>query len=359
MIPPLDSLRRPRARVFINGSACQSCSAVEVVSASGPQAGSFRVSCSLVETSNMLGQDWVDAAEINVAIDFGFVYQGGSEDDVGWTRMITGVVDRLAVDPVMGSVHLDGRDYAARLLDLNVQDSYLNKTSSEIVSLLADQCGISCKTEQTDTLIGQYYQLEHSRNLFLSSSRHANAWDLVSELAQLESYDFWLNGTTLYFLPATASRSSVWDVQVGRPGTGNAFAALTINTLVMERSPTLPSSLQVRVLSWNSRQKQSISASYPEGIQGSTQVNIVRPNLLPDDARVLARTTYTQLARQGRMIRGSMPGDVLLAPRDSIRLSGTGTGWDQVYLVDRIEREMSFQGGFRQSFVCRSVVAEQ
>ncbi|MGI4748133.1 MAG: hypothetical protein ACRYFY_19125, partial [Janthinobacterium lividum] len=54
-----------------------------------------------------------------------------------------------------------------------------------------------------------------------------------------------------------------------------------------------------------------------------------------------------------RVISGSMAGELDLTARHRLRLSGTGTSWDQIYTIDRIEREMSLGGGFVQHITAR------
>ena len=49
-----------------------------------------------------------------------------------------------------------------------------------------------------------------------------------------------------------------------------------------------------------------------------------------------------------------MPGELFLAPRQQIALTGTGTGFDQIYWIDSITRRVSFHGGFTQSLTARN-----
>ena len=198
--------RRPRMRLLLNGVPVTGGRSSEIVSSRGSQASSFRVVGNLGDLTRQLGSDWLDQAQLPVAIDYGFLPAGAPEGQLNWVRMITGSADRIDVDPVSGLISLDGRDNASRLIDLPLQDGYLNKTSSDVAQLLASRCGLQFDVDQTTGLVGQYYQIQHTRSAFASASRYGNAWDLLAELADLESFDLWVGQSTLYFKSSTSSR---------------------------------------------------------------------------------------------------------------------------------------------------------
>ena len=54
------------------------------------------------------------------------------------------------------------------------------------------------------------------------------------------------------------------------------------------------------------------------------------------------------------MITGTMAGEMSLTTRDRLRVTGTGTGWDCIYTIDRIDREMSLLNGFVQHITGRA-----
>ena len=269
--------------------------------------------------------------------------------------MITGAVDRINLDPVSGQVSLSGRDHAARLIDLPMQKAYLNNTSSEVAQKLAQLCDLTGDVDQTTDLIGQYYQIQHTKTAFGSFSRHGNGWDLLAELAELEGYDLWVDGTTLHFKQPAVGGSNLYDVTYTPATTGAASPRLTISDLSMERSLGLSGVLQVTVASWNSRQRRQINANYPvQETEGARQFLVLKPNMLPDEAAALAKNTYVRLQSHQRVITGTMAGELSLTTRDRLRLIGTGTGWDCMYTIDRIDREMSLTDGFVQHITGRA-----
>ena len=347
-------VRRPRVRLIINGTPVNGCRSAEIVSRRGSQAASFRVLASFNEIARTLGQDWIDQESLDVEIDFGFLPAGAAEDDLDWTPMITGGVDRVGLDQVSGLVSIEGRDHAARLIDMPLQEAYLNHTSSELATTLAAACGLSADVDSTSGLVGQYYQIQHTKAAFGAFSRHANGWDLLAELASLEGYDLWVDNTTLHFKQAADQDSGTFDITYVAPEAGSASPTLSISDLTMERMVGLSGPIQVTVASWNSRQRRQVNSVFPTGADATAkQFLVLKPNLLADQADVLAQTTYSQLRAHQRVIRGVMAGELELTTRNRARLVGTGTGWDGTYTLDQIERQMSLDKGFIQHITGR------
>lgn len=348
------TIRCPRVRLNINGTPVAGCVSAEVVSCSGSKANAFRVVLSSTDAARSLGSTWVDGDSIDVSIDFGVCQASGTNDDFQWVRMISGQADRVSLNQVSGQVSLDGRDYASRLMDTPLQEGFLNQTSSEVAAMLAKQFGLSAKVDNTIGLIGQYYQIQHTKSSFAAFSRHANAWDLLAELADLEGFDLWIEDSTLNFRRPSTAENDIFDISFDASSTTGASPTLTISNLLMERLTGLSGAVQVRVVSWNSRQRSQVESVYPTNINsGSQQFTILKPNPLPDEAQKLARTSFNGLLAHQRMITGTMAGELKLTPRHRLRLSGTGTSWDGIYTLDRVEREISLQGGFHQHITAR------
>ncbi|MGI4745450.1 MAG: hypothetical protein ACRYGI_03025 [Janthinobacterium lividum] len=347
-------VRRPRMRLILDGMAVNGCRSVEISLPRSAQAASFRIHASSTEITRILGRGWVDADQLDVAVEFGMLPPGADEGDLDWIRMVAGIADRISLDQASGIASFDGRDYAARLIDLALQDGYLNNTASEIAAALAARCGLTTNLDPTSKLVGQYYQIQHTKSALASFSRHANGWDLLAELADLEGYELWVDGTTLHFKKPVSDMSDLFEVRYAPPGMQMASPTLSISHLTMDRSFGLSGLVQVKVSSWNSRQRRQVTARYPQTVTGDArEFQVIKPNLLPDDAELLARNVFSRLRAHERVISGSMAGELDLTARHRLRLSGTGTSWDQIYTIDRIEREMSLGGGFVQHITAR------
>ena len=353
-----ETLRRPRFRVLIAGSAMNGCYSIELSTSDFGQAGSFFIQIASPIGSMNSDAPWFDSDVIDLSIQMGFLPTGMPEGSLNWQEMMSGRVDRIRLDPARGTVTLEGRDYAARLLDLPVTESFLNCTSSEVARQIAERCRLSTSITTTSAMIGQYYQIEHVRQALTQFSRFTTAWDLLSSLAQLEQYDLWVTGSVLYFQPSSLTTATTHHIDFRPPDRDRASPSMNVSSLVLHRALALGKGVPVSVSSWNSRQRKRIVArSGTISTDSAATINIVRPNLLPDGAQVLADGIFSQTSGHRRTLTATMPGDLVLSPRDTLRLTGIGGSWDGDYRVDSIDREMTLGSGFVQHLTAKTVSA--
>jgi len=257
---------------------------------------------------------------------------------------------------------LHGRDYAARLIEARTQETFANQTSSEIATTIAARHGLIADAQSTTTPVGRYWQLEHDRVTLDQFSRTTTEWDLLTTLAGHKGFDLWVTGTTLHFRPAATSATPNAILRPVATLTGPA----NVTTLRLERSLTLARDIEVTVKSWNNRQQAAFIQTARRTSQGQGQGKAggppqkyvyVVPNLTPDDALKLAQRKLAELSAHERLVTADMPGELALAPRQQIRLEGTGTGFDQPYWIDSIDRHLHFARGFTQRLHARNTSA--
>jgi phage protein D len=341
-LPPNDSpmgWRAPRLRAIANGEILCGAMEAEVVSNNHYAADRFSASVAL-------GIDqWADISfwggEPDILLEVQFSLDGGAS----FTSLVQGAVDSIMIDPTLGMVHLEGRDLTASLIETRTQETFSNRTASEIASLLAGRHNLAQQVFATTTPVGRYYQDEHDRITLNQFSHSTTEWDLLIFLARQEGFDVFVQGQTLYFQPATEPTEIA-----------ALFQPDDLIDLKLERSLTLARDIEVVVKSWNSRQNSAFvqrarangrcvsgkSASQPQ------QYVLVRPNLTPDDALKLAQRTLAELTRHERTIGMTVPGELMLTPRSIIMLEGTCSDFDQAYYIDVIERRLHQTGGLTQ-----------
>jgi phage protein D len=338
------TLRAPRLQVFANGQIVTGAMEVEVISNNYYAADRFGVAVAL-------GTDtWTEtffwASESDVLLDVRFSLDGGTS----FTSLVQGAVDSVSIDPTLRVVHLDGRDFTAALIEARTQETFANRTSSEIASLLATRHNLTPRVSSTTTPVGRYYQSEHDSVTLDRFSRSTTEWDLLVFLARQERFDVFVQGQALYFQPmAQADELAV------------TLRPEDVIDIRLARSLTLARDIEVVVKSWNSRQSsafvQRARASRQNGAARSSTLQryvIVQPNLTPDDALKLAQRKLAELTRHERVVRINMPGELTLSPRSMIALDGTGTEFDQTYYIDVIERRLRHGSGLTQHIIARN-----
>jgi phage protein D len=258
-------------------------------------------------------------------------------------------VDTITAHPTNWLVHIEGRDLTRRFIDNKTEEAYVNQTSSQIVSLLAAKEGLSVQATPTTTPVGRYYQIDHDRISLDQFHRSLTEWDLITMLARYEGFDAYVDGTTLYFQKATPPSADPWVArwQIDE----NGIQSSNLLDLQMERALTIAKGIQVVVKSWHGKRARAFVRGAPASteIRSPSQSNtqqyiIVRPNLTEDQAQQLANQVYSDLSRHEKVITGQACGDMLLTPRVVIRLTGTGTDWDQVYYPVEITRHIDDHG---------------
>jgi phage protein D len=338
------SWRSPRVRLLANGMAIEGTIEADVLS--NNHYASDRFSAVIA-----LGVDiWATTAfwssQTDILIDVQFSLDGGG----AYTSLVQGLVDTVSIDQLAGSLRLEGRDLTAAMIENRTQETFANRTSSEIATILAQRHSLTPVVTQTTTPVGRYYQNEHDRTALNQFSRSMTEWDLLIFLAGQEGFDVFVSGTSLYFQPASAETVPPYTVTPAQ-----------LEDLRLERSLTLARDIVVTVKSWNSRQQNAFTQTVRSAGRGGTGATgttgragppqhyvFVRPNLTMNDALKLAQQKAAELTQHERVWEAIMPGDLTLDPRGMIQLVGTATDFDQIYFVDIIDRHISMEHGFVQ-----------
>jgi len=346
--------------LLLDGTEVRGVLEAEVGTSDHQVAGWFRVTLALGADAAVsparLSQMTDTVAEIRV----GLTDAGLPAVTALWQSLLTGTVDTVVIDMASGTAHLTGRDFSALFIDSLTAETFANHTASEIAQTLAMRHGLNPEVTATRTPVGRYYQDGHDLSSLHQSSAVVTEWDLLHALAEAEGFDLFVQNRSLFFAPPLAEAApALWQwMPAGR-------AATTMTALRLERSLALARDIVVTVQSWNSRDArmvtQTVRASAqgtlrhptttPTGGNAATYV-LIRPNLSAAEALSLATRTLADLSRHERVVTATMPGDIALAPRSLVTLAGTGSDFDQTYVVDEIVRRISMQDGFMQTVRC-------
>jgi phage protein D len=332
--------RQPLLRVLNNGQPMPGALSAEVELNNYYTASKFRL-----EFAASAGVTWDVSPPLLVEVDFSI--DGGNS----WTPLITCEVDQIDFQLETGLVEMEGRDLSSRLIETRTQATYQNQTSSQVAQALAAEHGLSAQVTPTTTLIGRYYEQDHTRMTLGQFSRPTTEWDLLVFLAQREGMDVFVQGTTLYFQPITPSNSNPFVIQWTPPSPVPRLNAVSVR---LQRSLTMAKDIEVWVQSWNSAQSRSFvrkAKGTGKNSNGGTPQRYVyvRPNLSENDAQQLANSLLAELSKHERVVDVEMPGELMLTPRNMVQIQGTGTSFDQAYFIQTITRSLSFEEGFRQS----------
>lgn len=335
---PSSDLRRPALRVVANGVVLARALSARVVSNNHYAADCFNLVVALDQEADTA---WLHADNVEVEVSFSL---GG-----GFARAIAGEVDQLVMDPVRRVAFLSGRDLTARLIEARTQESFSNRTASEIAGLLAQRRGLLADVQRTETPVGRYWQLQRDRITLDQFARATTEWDLLVTLAAFEGFDVWVSGRTLHFRAADSTAPP-----------GFVMRPADVTALRLERALTLARDLEVVVKSWNPRQQFAFQRTARRSRSGGGESREVQrhvfvvPNLTPDEALKLAQQKLADLTRHERVLVAEMPGELSLAPRMRLRLVDVPGDFGRDYAVDEVARVLSVATGFSQVVRARS-----
>jgi phage protein D len=342
-------LRTPYNSVVVNQS--QPLTGViefEVTNASHFAADTFRLTAAIDDLPLNLGVAyWSDSTGDELEIFAGFQDQSGSGQS---KSLIIAQVDDVQVDIAGRTLTLSGRDLSAQYLDAKTAEHFQDQKSSDIAAILAKRHNMGSAVTPTMQRVGTYYELYNLR-----LTKDQSEWDLLMFLAEQENYDVWVAGQTLFFQPPVALTADPYVLKWSDQGQGNRAA--NFESLKMQRSETLARDVIVKVQSWNQAQGTTITSTLtrnqtnksPRPSQPQT-FTFYPPNLNKQQADKFAAGKLEDITRHERVISGVLPGDSLLTNRSLVKLTGTGTSWDQSYFVDTVTRRMSFTEGYTMEF---------
>ncbi|MDE1907015.1 MAG: hypothetical protein KGH75_11260 [Rhodospirillales bacterium] len=323
-------LEQPRARISLDGVPVGGLIDLEVQAPGSFIAGRFRAVFAM-GTAPALGiSAFAALGNVPVTIEI-------STDGVGFVVVLVGQVENIRIDMAANTATLQGRDQTALLIDAEIAKSFLNQTASQVAETIALRHGLAPNVTQTAQPVGQYYQIDHSRNALSVGSKATTEWNLLCRLAEAQQFGVSVSNGTLNFGPmATAAQALV---------TPESFSGLQVDLVTM-----LPAAVAVR--SWNTRSKRVMEQSVGAG----TPTNLVRPNMTMAQAGDYASSVLAMVRQHGKVLLGRMPGDTTLGVGDTLVLAGTNSSLDDSYVVMSLQRRLSGREGFVQMVKAYAVV---
>ena len=317
-------MRTPRCRVLADGVAVAGVESVDVHANSHLAADRFRVRLA----AQVVDVAALSRAGVRLDVQMGF---GG-----GWASLVLGTADAIQVDPLRGTVDLEGRDLSAGLIETQVGETFANRTASEVATVIAGRHGLVADVTRTGTAVGRYYQGEHDRLTLAQFAKATTEWDLLGFLAAQEGFQLFVSGARLRFGPSVADGAVVLRVT-------------DCLSLELEHSVGLSRAIAVTVRSWGTRQGTMVEhTARAEGEGVARTQTLVRPNLDAEQARALAERVVADLRRHERTVHATVPGELSITPRSQVVLAGAGPGWDRAFAVAEVSRHLDVRRGFTQ-----------
>lgn len=280
-----------------------------------------------------------------------------------WTTIFRGIVDHVEAQIHRGSVTLQCRDYLAKLMDMRVQDAWLNKTGPDLVKAVVAAAELTADVQFSAGYEGQFWQIEHKRHSSHSQTRFQTAFDLARYVANGSNCDLYADGKTIVCrpFPSASDRDAVISTMTYAPASTNGYPSFAAQELSLSRDYQTAKGVVVHCVSWDSKQRikaevywSALGASKKNALTNGTMHSFRFPGLKEDQLKAKAEAVYRQIVAHERQISITIPGRITLSPRQFMKLTGTGTTWDGTRDVDAVTSSFDSSGGYTQSVTLRT-----
>lgn len=353
-IPTVPAGRQPRGIVRLNGVAVPGWVSWDVSSNTYYEADTFRVSFAASALPSANGPSWFSTqTELFVEVLAGFPSNPDDPSVSELQSLIYGRVDDIDFDPVSTMITVSGRDLTAVFIDAKLTGEYTNQRSSDIATGLALAHGLTPVVTATTTNVGTYYKRDQVR---MQSDR--SEWDMLAWLAREEGFVCYVVGQELHFEPDLRETVEPYAIQWEAPNNTNGHPVANVQELQFQRNLTVSKGITVTVRSPSLTSKTAVVRSYPSAAK-SVQAGKASPfggvqtyyftmaaGKTPDDVQKYATKKYTEIIAHEMKLHARLPGDNLLTTKNVIRVTGTGTAFDQTYFPNVITRTMSMNEGY-------------
>lgn len=339
------TIRKPRCWITIGG-ALVTCSSTHVTRKSVRSSDEFTADTTFKR---------LQAAGIGIAQVAEWQPQDVSvinSTDGNQVTMITGTVDVPEIDWNQNKVSFKGRDKSAKLVEKRASKSYKNMQSSEIVQQIAQDNGLQANVQsgQGSSFAGKIYY-QDTVHLLMHKTYH----ELLSDLAQREGNQWFVDGDTLYFQPKDQG-SSVFSGYWCPPGVTAPYGWATVLTLETSRNMTAAKPHKVSVKSLHHKDKKQYEGKAEAGGDGDDTVTIEDHHNGNNQAQVdaLAKARLRDAIRHDCQCTFSAPANLNITPQYKFQLGGTGTIYDQTYDIDSLEIEIDWDTGALMTGQCKA-----
>ncbi|OCJ12463.1 hypothetical protein A6U86_05420 [Rhizobium sp. AC27/96] len=337
------TLRQPRAFIIANGETLN-CISVDVQMSKTHKSDTFH--CEIPFGALPADMDegwWSEQSDIAVQVQF------QTDAISGAVQVFDGKVDKVGHNFDQRILSVQGRDKAAALIDSKSSEKFNNLTPDQIVKQIAGRHGINVDADSLPSKGGKIFQLDYAK-----LTNDESEWTVITQLADMNGMVAYMTGGILYF-KAVDEQLPVLDV-VYSPPTAASYASGNFMTLKTSRNVILGRPVNVKVQSWNHKEKKAYEygASEPTGSGEPLNYNYEVPGLTGDQTQRLAEKRLAENTSHELMFDLTMPGDPTVTPRFDMRLSGTGTAYDQQHDITTIEHSMSQSGGYRMTVSAKS-----
>lgn len=299
---------------------------------------------------------WANATPISIEIR-------GTNDKAtgGYRQLLIGNVDETQINFNDRTVAIKGRDYTARLLDYKVAQQWRNRNVDDVIKEVAGAVGLDVQFVGDEVRAGTQYDQDFTHVADLTSG-----WNVIVDLARKVGCIAFVKSTTVYVQPIDAMPLGTVPFRYARP-TPLQRAQSTAPMISAMRNLNLAKDASVTIKSYQHKQgKRVVSTFDSKGKQTSaTSDRLVfehrAANLTKGQQDKIAKAHLKATISHERVVNiTNAPGDVnAVAGLMGMTLTGTGTAFDQTYILSEVVHRFSREGGYGMDLTAHNADAKR
>lgn len=286
---------------------------------------------------------WADTAPIPIEID------GVNDVSTGsYVNLLTGIVDVPQLILHERAVSIKGRDKTATLTETKTTQLWTNQTDQQIITSLASVAGLTVQFNTSSNKAG----LDLDANYYGEISDQDSAWNMIVALAKKAGCIAFIKGTTVYVQPIDAEPTNGnFTVNYQRPRPGQT-ANSNMVMLICARNLMLAKETSVTLQSFQHQQGKAVTSKFSSKPKKAGSDRLIythrSANLSKQQQDKIALSHLKETLSHEREVNvDNMPGDVSVAAGlMGLTLKGTGTAFDQDYVLADVVHRFSLEGGY-------------
>jgi hypothetical protein len=294
---------------------------------------------------------WADTAPI--------LFEVYGTNDIGsasFTPLLAGQLDKPQLILHRNEVSIRGRDATAQLIETKTTQLWVNQTDQQIITALAGQAGLAVQFGAASINAG----LDLDADYYQEHSDQDTAWNKIVELAKKAGCIAFVKGATLYVQPIDAAPQNGYVTIAYQPPAPGVSPAANAVMLFAARNLNLAKSTTLTLQSAQHQQGTDITSSFKSAGKDTSSAALVYTHRAANltkaqQDRIASAHLKATLSHERQIELNNLPGDVSVIPGlKGLTLTGTGTAYDQNYILSEATHRFSNDGGYMMDLSAHS-----
>lgn len=352
--PEPNTLLTPRFMAVIEGKVWKDVTLGSIELASYQYSGSFSLSVTMRTSGDFSDDDVMssdsrlykllapreDTKKVPVEIYLKYFPEGTDEPEkeAYGEPLFTGIIDTIELNWKDDLAEIKGRDRSAIIQDSTTYGQYRNTTVAGVIAEIAERNGLKSKIVDSGTTAGTVFDAEKI-DIKATGTDGQNDWDIILKFADYDNYIAFVQGDTLFYQPMEDFKDRIefkWGHNIDEIESHKNFSYQA-------------SKIGVEIASVSQKRKDAVVATAGAKRGGGGDKVIYRhviPGLSTQEAGDIAQALaiiYSQFEFTCTIHTVGSSDQTLF---NQYILSGTGSPYDNIYRILRIQWEFTLDAAW-------------